>query len=349
MAFDALNYANSTPPTGYANAPGNANCTSCHSGTALQTSGTIHNNITLTTSAPISALLPNTTYTFDLGFSNAASSKYGFQLLVLPTGATASTASLGTLVSTSTETELTTAGTRSYLAHSSTGTSAPSNTKTWTFDYTTPATISSPPVFYVVINSSNNNGSSGGDVIYAKTFASSILPVTWGDVTIYQKNSSPVLYWQTMCEINNQAFEVETSNDLMQWNTLGRIAAAGNSQTMKQYSFNLAGYGNAAFFRVKQIDFNGKSSYSKVVSLHKNGLQQENFSPAFIPSINAYQIPDLGFNTFMLHDSKGNKVITNITLVNGKLELSLGHLPKGIYLIQASTANEQFCWKLINY
>jgi hypothetical protein len=87
----------STPPVGYTNAPGEGNCAACHTCTPIS-SGTAWGNITLArTGGSLNSITPNASNPMVLSFSSATSTKFGFQICVLPNSATSTSASIGTL------------------------------------------------------------------------------------------------------------------------------------------------------------------------------------------------------------------------------------------------------------
>jgi hypothetical protein len=141
---------------GRTGAPGEQNCTGCHSGTAQD--GSNVNLITLLQGAtPVTAYVPGNTYTVALSMSTAATKK-GFQATVLDaTGNMAGdfTAGLNTQVN----------GTaRKYANHTSA--SNTSATTLWGWTWQAPTTNVGDVTFYVATNETNNNGNNNGDVIY---------------------------------------------------------------------------------------------------------------------------------------------------------------------------------------
>ena len=333
------------PPGAYNNAPGLGNCTSCHSDFPLQTSGSVYNSLTLTTSTAIGNLQPSTTYTFTLGFADASSTKYGFQLSVLPTGATSTTASIGTITNTSTQTQVTARGNRTYIEHNSNGTSAPSSSKTWQFNYTTPSTVSSP-VFYVVVNSTDDDFSSSGDKVYAKTFTSTVLPIKWGEVTVDTK-STPTLRWITHTEINNAFFTVEQSNDGLTWKELAQVKGSGNSKNINRYEYELVNTIEANYYRVKQTDFNGLSSYSPIV------FADAKLAPlteiAYAVTEKEILLPNLNFEKISLVDLNGNNIEINPAQKNGLNAIATSHLKTGIYLLSVTVNQTSKTHKIMVY
>jgi PKD repeat protein len=165
---------------GYTNAPGEANCTSCHSG-SLQTSGTNYNNVSLSGNFTGNGYIPDSTYTITLTYSQSGKSKFGYQLTCLKSNNTmAGSFSLisGNAKSSINNTSIS-GGTRSYMNHTSSGNSG-SGSNTWIFNWTAPSTNVGPVTFYTIVNSANNNGGNSGDEIIAKNVTispSNLLPV----------------------------------------------------------------------------------------------------------------------------------------------------------------------------
>jgi hypothetical protein len=114
---DIFTYS-SNPPTGLSGAPGEGNCTSCHTGTVIS-SGTVWNSITI--SGMPSSYAPGTNYSLTLNGSSAATAKNGFELVVLISG-NASTAT------TSTNSNISVVSTGVYYPNFTTNTSGSFNT-----------------------------------------------------------------------------------------------------------------------------------------------------------------------------------------------------------------------------
>lgn len=343
-AVSVISYSGG-PPDGHTNAPGESNCTACHGGTALNGGGAF-NNITLTTSTALTSLQPNTTYTFNLGISQSGRNKYGFELCVLPSGATSSSASIGTLIASSSETQLTstTGPNRTYLMHDASGTSASGGTKTWQFQYTTPNTISASPVFYVAINASNGDNSSSGDFIYARTFSATVLPVKWGDVFAKRNNKGVIeVSWTTLTEINNNFFEVEKSDNGFDWVVAGKVKGGGNQAVANNYKF-LDDAPTSAYYRIKQVDYDGNFDYSKVIGV--NEKVEEVFTPVYDAQQKSIVLPNLDFNEVTLTNLKGEQIKVNTTVVNGLLSIDVHYLTTGVYVLSTSSQAQQNTWKL---
>lgn len=87
------------------------------------------------------------------------------------------------------------------------------------------------------------------------------------------------LEWKTASEVNNDYFEIERSNNGLQFTPIGKVASQGNSQSLKQYSFTDANpLHGTNYYRLKQVDFDGAFGYSAIVEVLPGG-QSFDFFP----------------------------------------------------------------------
>jgi hypothetical protein len=154
-----------------------------------------------------------------------------------------------------------------------------------------------------------------------------------------QINNDVLLTWETASESNNEGFEIQMRGEqAADFQTVGFVPGKGNSTVRQQYRHTISNPGKGTFFfRLKQVDFDGKSEYSPLRALtleHPFGLQ---FSPnpaqdellvrVFAESENLAR--------FALFNQLGQLVFeqNNIELVRGDnaLRLDLGNLPSGVY------------------
>ena len=107
---------------------------------------------------------------------------------------------------------------------------------------------------------------------YVATYSSTPLPVTLLNFTVTKQGDNAQLNWSTSSEENNKGFEIQRSTDQSNWTVLNFIAGAGNSQTEKDYQYldqNLPA--GTYYYRLRQVDYDGKSSFSKVVPVTFDG------------------------------------------------------------------------------
>ena len=143
---------------GKTGAPGEQNCTACHSGSAQ--SGANENILTLLDGAnPVTEYAPGQQYTVTLAMTSNPTKK-GFQATAL----TSVNTMAGTFTGQTGNTNIS-GTTKKYANHtitSNTSLTAP----VWTWTWTAPSAGAGNVTFYVASNKANNNSSNSGDVIY---------------------------------------------------------------------------------------------------------------------------------------------------------------------------------------
>jgi hypothetical protein len=111
---------------------------------------------------------------------------------------------------------------------------------------------------------------SGGFYVHTGQF---VLPVTLLEFKGQQSGDINKLSWKTATETNNRGFELERSADGKNFSSLGFVATKaenGNSTSALNYNYDDARplQGNN-YYRLKQIDRDGKISYSQVILLSR--------------------------------------------------------------------------------
>jgi len=169
------------------------------------------------------------------------------------------------------------------------------------------------------------------------------LPVELLDFSGKLKDDLVVLNWVTGSEINNEYFDVERSLDGYKWEVLERVSGAGSTFNVTNYSISdmdVMGE-ERVYYRLKQVDFDGKFKYSKniVVNIEGDGSILQVFeSGNFVQVI--YRGSVGGNFSARLVDSYG-RVHEDRGLVysvgsGGKINLYLDRsgLPSGLYIVQ---------------
>lgn len=335
------------PPAGYTGAPGEGNCTSCHAGTAI-TSGTTWNDITLTRTGGLSTVTPNASNTLTLNLSSTTSTDFGFQLCVLPGSATSTSTSLGSFsVGSNSDIQTTSSSSpaRTYLMQTSSGVSASSGSKSYTFNWQTPASFSGGATFYLAFNAADGNSSSSGDNIYIKTFSVSVLPVRWVDFSYTIAEDKLRLNWSTATEINNAKFIVERSSNAEDFEEIAELKGKGNSETVSYYSFNENFVPESkTFYRIKQVDFDGKYEYSKLISFDPSSFRLEDIQISVSGKRIRFSQPQQVKNANLIGlDGKPVHSFKNVQ----EAELNIDFLAPGVYVLVVETMNSEIRYKKI--
>jgi len=103
--------------------------------------------------------------------------------------------------------------------------------------------------------------------LYSDTVDITTLPITLSSFTATKNKSSVLLNWQIASEQNNAYFTIERSNNgNNNFKEIGRVNSKGNSSQLQQYSFeDFSPLSGDNFYRLKQVDKDGKITYSKTV------------------------------------------------------------------------------------
>ncbi|HYG38772.1 MAG TPA: T9SS type A sorting domain-containing protein [Cytophagales bacterium] len=103
--------------------------------------------------------------------------------------------------------------------------------------------------------------------------ANGSLPVEFVNFEGKFEDKAVKLNWTTASETNNDHFEVERSTDGIEFTSIGNVAGSGNSDSRKDYEFTDSKiHNNKYYYRIKQVDFNGKFAFSNIISVEAQGL-----------------------------------------------------------------------------
>ena len=110
-------------------------------------------------------------------------------------------------------------------------------------------------------------GSSSGSGYYYDISAS-VLPVDLVSFEAELIDNQVYLSWATASEKNNDGFMVQRSEDGLIWEDLGWVDGMGDSDELVDYTYiDRYPNSNINYYRLNQIDFDGKHEYSDVVSI----------------------------------------------------------------------------------
>ena len=122
------------------------------------------------------------------------------------------------------------------------------------------------------------SGSSMGIAYDNINISATALPIQLTQFTAEKLNrTAALLSFATALEQNNDYFSIERSADGLRFNEIGRVQGAGNSLETREYSYTdntpLRGIN---YYRLKQTDYDGKFTFSPVVSLNFDGIDRGN-------------------------------------------------------------------------
>lgn len=187
------------------------------------------------------------------------------------------------------------------------------------------------------------------------------LPVELSSFNAVQIGASVLLKWRTATEINNFGFDIERSIDsktvTKHWTKIGFVEGYGNSNSPKDYSFtDNPEVGSKYYYRLKQIDADGQTEYSSVISVdlnipNKYALYQ-NYPNPFNPTTNiTYNIPVDANVELKIYDVLGREVsiLVNEFQKAGaySIPFKAEELSSGIYFCRMNSDNFNSSVKMI--
>lgn len=180
---------------------------------------------------------------------------------------------------------------------------------------------------------------------------SATLPVTLANFRGTKQNGINVLSWTTETENNNSGFELQRSADGVNYSTIqfvGSKAENGNSNTALHYEVKDAKpFVGTNYYRLKQIDKDGKFSLSSVVMLRGERVSKVDIVNVYPnPVINVLNVlavsPTSERVNIVVSDVTGKVVMNkNVMLVTGDntLQLNVSSLGTGTYTVKMLCAN----------
>lgn len=157
------------------------------------------------------------------------------------------------------------------------------------------------------------------------------LPVELSSFTLNKKENSQELNWSTASELNNQGFEVQRSNDGMNFYLLGWIDGNGTSNNTHNYSFeDYEAIIGVAYYRLKQLDYDGSFEYSEVINTAVSSTIPKSLLTAF-PNPASTTLNIQSISNYKVVNMQGRTIFASS---NNAQNLDISAWPKGMYLIQ---------------
>jgi hypothetical protein len=162
--------------------------------------------------------------------------------------------------------------------------------------------------------------------------------------------------WTTASELNNDYFVVMRSTDAINFEEVARVKGAGNSTQLNSYKVTETNLKPATYYyRIKQVDVDGKFAYSPVRSINLNEDLKVNVANVFPNPFNteiniAVNVATATSIQVNVVDINGKLVLTkNISSNDGlnELQIPTSQLVNGVYFIQIEALGEKYTYKMV--
>ena len=177
---------------------------------------------------------------------------------------------------------------------------------------------------------------------------SGVLPIQLISFEAKQSEEGLILLdWQITPENNNDKFIIEKSPDGKIFEETGKVkGAAGNPSIALNYNFiDREPFAGTSYYRLKQVDYDGKFIYSKVISIteQRNTLEVDIYPN---PAKDIITL-DIGRNIknmkteAEIYDVLGRKILkfeieNPESATSGKSEINISSLSKGMYFLKVT-------------
>ncbi len=160
------------------------------------------------------------------------------------------------------------------------------------------------------------------------------------------KEKTVLLNWSTASEINNAYFEVQRSRNNEVFETIDIVNGAGNSTSVNSYTAaDESPYEGVSYYRLRQVDYDGKFDFSQVVPVEVGGGKKFHFifaSTAELPGkvTIGYESNSIDPIEIKIANTLGNQILETVVFPDegfNKNDIHLPELAEGIYFISLAS------------
>lgn len=222
--------------------------------------------------------------------------------------------------------------------------------------------VSIPVNSYIMLrwwdpNNGNNDHHSAIDNVSISAYSDNaclvILPVELISFDAKDIGDKVELNWITASEKNNNYFTIERSTDAVNFEKIGIVKGAGNSNKPIHYKNhdNQPLHRAVTYYRLKQTDYDGSFAYSKIIAVKNNGDEEEiTVSPN--PSENGVFDVLMGTKksdenrVIEIVDLTGRPIMTNSSNTSD-FTIDLSTFPRGMYIVKIISGDRMVCKKIV--
>lgn len=169
-----------------------------------------------------------------------------------------------------------------------------------------------------------------------KLTVDSSLPVELHAFSGKAMGTSVYLDWSTLMEINNEGYKVQKSADGSGWENIGFVKGKGNSDRNTNYTFvDEHGTYGINYYRLKQLDLDGRYTYSDVISVNVKTATLK----AYVDAGALRLINSEGTRQIEIYNASGKRVFRGVASDH---TIDISYLPSGVYFLTSGLASLQF-------
>jgi pectin methylesterase-like acyl-CoA thioesterase len=179
--------------------------------------------------------------------------------------------------------------------------------------------------------------------VFFKGLAIAAVPISLTAFSGEKSGNGNRLKWTTASETNNAFFAIERSDNGLDFKSIGQVKGAGTTGTPQYYGyFDDIPLPNINYYRIKQVDFDGKFMYSKIIAID-NAVKTSGIvklSPSVVSNILNVDVESDDVALLRISDAAGRVILTKNIVQKGfsTVTFDTHTLPNGVYLISFVTA-----------
>jgi trimeric autotransporter adhesin len=175
---------------------------------------------------------------------------------------------------------------------------------------------------------------------WAKT-TTGVLPLNLVSFIGAKTSNGSLLEWKTANEINTKTFTIERSYDGINFIGIGNVDALGNGNG--NYNFTDADkYNGILYYRLKMIDVDGRFTYSNIIKLSNQPINQSTIFPNPNKTTATLEIGDKKLlNTQATIVDANGRIVRTIFIKNNFEIVDMNGLPSGLYMLKMSNGEIQ--------
>ncbi|MCL4119467.1 UNVERIFIED_CONTAM: hypothetical protein GTU68_067343 [Idotea baltica] len=209
-----------------------------------------------------------------------------------------------------------------------------------------------------VINTAHMSSNEGVEQINTDciTVSSLVLPVEWVNVSAQGHDVSKKIEvsWSTAAEINNKGYFIERLNN-NKFIEIGWVDTQATASTLRSYMFEDrdVNFNQVYTYRIRQVDFDGQSSYSNIVTARLNGATDVKIYPNPLKSGSDLFFTGLSANDDAIHieliDQQGRTIRAMELAGETDVRISTASFSPGVYILRWASGVATGAQRIIIY
>ncbi|MFP5042559.1 alpha-amylase family glycosyl hydrolase [Parasediminibacterium sp. JCM 36343] len=203
------------------------------------------------------------------------------------------------------------------------------------------------PTITIANNATTFTLSSGDYAVFTNIDVNAVLPVSWVSFTAQKGlNNAVNLAWSVSNEINNNHYDIERSTDGTSFSYIGSVPASTSVFNAVTYNYtDISTLGGTVYYRIKQVDNDGKYTFSKVVSITADASKTLWHTTYSNSTIKIAVQANVNKMDVVLYDMSGKALYQQTaakTVAGQQINIPAKQFAKGVYLlrIQADNGNK---------